>query len=301
MAKKKSSSSDSSGCWYIILVLLCILYFFTRFPIIATLATIAIILLFVVYARRKKQKTEEESLGGEQTLETQKAESSSSVSATYPEVRLPSIQQESKLDITIPEEKDGAPLQYTYTVKISLLDEAALRHHHKNKEWYFIPKDIDGEMHLFLGDDDIAILNQREDMLRDWIRRKDPYIICFKNLSEKNGATAFIAFYKDKRKGNEWREQIVVALTSYKSSEKQDIIELMHPGEEVFLEEDETGVAVMVDGEPIGKLPQKYATRFIEEGIYAAFLEKTEYDDGGNNSNYKERPYIRIFWTTRAE
>lgn len=236
-----------------------------------------------------------------QSPDIQKDEDQKYVSATYPEVKIPPILKESKLDIVIPDRKDGAPLQYTYTVKISLLNETALRAHHENKNWYFTPQDIDGKVHLFLGDDDIAILKQREDMLRDWIRRGDPYIICFKNLSEKSGATAFIAFYRDKRKGNEWREQTVVALVSYKSSEKQDIIMSLQEGDEVTLVEDDTSVEVRVDGDPIGKLPKKYAKRYIEEDAYGAFFEKIEYDEGDSNLNFKQQPYIRIFWTTRAE
>lgn len=301
MAKKNSSSTNSSGCGYITPIILVFLYFWAKFPIVGTLTLIIIILLFVVYARYKKRQVDSTDQGSTQSPDIQQDQSSNFVSTTYPEVKLPPILQESKLDIVIPERKDGAPLQYTYTVKISLLNEAALRTHHENKNWYFTPKDIDGKIHLFLGDDDIATLSQREDMLRDWIKRNDPYIICFKNLSEKDGATAFIAFYRDKRKGNEWREQTVVALLSYKSTEKQDIIETLKEGDEVTLVDVGTGVEVWVDHEPIGKLPSKHAKRYIEEDAYGAFYEKFEYDEGDSNLNFKQQPYIRIFWTTRAK
>lgn len=208
-----------------------------------------------------------------------------------------------KLDIVIPEMKDGSPLKYTYNVKINLTDEVALRRHHELEDWYFDPVIIDGEIHLLLGEDDIGTLADRVDMLIDWITREDPYIICFKNLSETDGATAFLAFYRDKRKGNEWRDQTVVGLTAYKSNARQEIIMFLHEGEEVDLEENEegTGVNVVSGGDVIGKLPAKYAKRYEKEGAYAAFVEKIESDDGGSNLDFKDQPFIRIFWTTRAQ
>ena len=164
------------------------------------------------------------------------------------------------------------------------------------KDWNFTPKDINGDIHLFLGDDDVGVLVDRVDMLRDWLKRGDPFLLYFENLSKENGCLGRIAFYRDKRKGNEWREQTVVSLVSYKSGEKQEVLESLQEGDEVQIEEeDDDNVSITSDDQMIGKLPKKYARRCVEEGAHSAFIEKLEYDEVG-----KMQPFIRIYWTNRA-
>lgn len=232
--------------------------------------------------------------GAEPVCSQNKQEIPSSVhSAVSPKILQNS---DSDLDIVIPSRKDGAPLIYNYRVKITVTDEDCLRRHHAEKDWSFTPKDINGDIHLFLGNDDIGILVDRVDMLRDWLRRGDPFLLCFENLSEENGCFGHIAFYRDKRKGNEWREQTVVSLISYKSGEKQEVIEYLNEGDEVQIEEeDDDNVIITSNDEMIGKLPKKYVRRCVEEGVHSAFIEKLEYDEGG-----KMQPFIRIYWISRA-
>lgn len=203
-----------------------------------------------------------------------------------------------KYDVIIPSKKDGAPMAYKYSVSFLLTNEDALVMSMANKEYFLTAKEIDGSFHLFSGDTDIGVLLQREEMMRDWIKRDDPYLICVEKISgDSDMCTAFLAFYKDKRKGNDWREQSVVALTSYKSEEKQENIMFLEEGEELSLEDDlDDHVVVYSGGLEIGKLPAKYARRFLEDGAYAVFFERTEETD-----DWKEKPYVRIYWYDRAD
>ena len=109
-----------------------------------------------------------------------------------------------------------------------------------------------------------------------------------------NGEEVNLRFYKDKRFGNEYREQTVCKLTGCKSESKQETISFMDIGDEVDLEEDydhDDAVIASYQGDPIGKLPKKVALRFLQEEAYAAYLEKLEQDD-----EFRDIPHIRIYW-----
>lgn len=201
-----------------------------------------------------------------------------------------------QMDIVIPNKKDGAPLAYHYRVKINLTDKESLLRHHEQKEWYFTPIETDGDIYLFMGDDEIGILSERVSMLKYWLRKGDPYILCFENLSEDKGCFGHIAFYRDKRKEHEWREQTVIALDAYKSKDRQSTITNLEEGHELKLIDvsvKSPSYNVQSGKSVIGKLPKEYAQKVSEEGAHVVFFEKAQYD-----GEYKERPYVRIYWTT---
>lgn len=222
----------------------------------------------------------------------------SSYQATEFKPRLPL--QYPKPDIVIPEWKDGAERYNCYRVKIKVTDGETLVSHALAKDYMLEPKEIDGEFHLLSSGADIGILLDRDDMLRDWIVRGDPYFLCLEHVlkeTPEEGCTGQIAFYRDKRKGQEWREQTVTPLTAYRSDQKQSLIWDIKEGAHLVLRKDSDyadSVVVIWQGSVIGKLTKNQAKRYLEEGAYSAFFERREYD-----KDYKDKPYIRIYWKNR--
>lgn len=202
-----------------------------------------------------------------------------------------------EVDITIPEWKDGAQRQYWYSVKINVTDMETLTKRALAKEYLLDVKEISNEIHVFSLENDIGILVDRVDMIRDWLERGDPYFFCIEHVypnEPEKPCTGMLAFYRDKRQGQEKREQVVIALTAYKSDEKQSNITICIAGEELNLQEDfEHEDSVIVSGSwgEIGKLPQKYAKRYLEEKAYGVFFEKAEPEN-----DFIEKPFVRIIW-----
>lgn len=192
-----------------------------------------------------------------------------------------------------PSRKEGHPIRYAYRMGFTAADGVDVITD--------ILGDAEKEVAVKADGDRIALIyngvcfghindSDKALMLSDWERKGFPCsAIILATGNEVN-----LRFYKDKRIGLDYREQTVCKLTSCKSGSKQDTISCMEVGDEVELEEDydrDDAVIVYYTGDPIGKLPKKQAVKFLEEGAYAAFLEKLEEDDDCN-----EIPYIRIYW-----
>lgn len=133
-------------------------------------------------------------------------------------------------------------------------------------------------------------------MLSDFIRREEPYFAVLRYPGDK----MVLAFYRDRRKGQEQREQTVSTLTRYKSSEAQDNISFLSEGDELQLESDYDNngnefVAVESDAGIIGRLPKKIAERVSYDQPYGVFFEKyEEVETDDFETIYK--PYVRIYW-----
>ena len=155
--------------------------------------------------------------------ETPKPQNNTSqVSASAaPKPYIPSTPKK-EVNITIPEWKDGAERKYWYSVKINVTDMKTLSERAIAKEFLLDVKEISGEIHVFSGNNDIGILEDKVDMIQDWLKRNDPYFFCMEHVypdEPEKPCTGILAFYHDKRKGQEWRDQTVVALTAYKGEE----------------------------------------------------------------------------------
>ena len=199
--------------------------------------------------------------------------------------------------IKFPTKKNGHPIQYAYAFDITpapgidiindIIDDS---------EKFLIPEPMGDEISLTYNGVIVGSIKNPEKavMLNDWIKKGFPYDA----ILRADGKTVNLRFYRDKRIGNEYREQTVVAITGYKSGSKQDSISFLEPGDEVDLGENyerEDTVDVLIDGiDKIGALPKKIATRVIEEGAYAAFYEKGEAQETDDGTIIK--PYIRIYW-----
>lgn len=200
--------------------------------------------------------------------------------------------------VKLPERVDGAPLLYQYKgVNAELLNKEVFYQAAEKGLWELTPKKIDGAYHLFLLNTDAAILRdkKKEEMLDDWIRRGDPYKALLNKLTAEGNLTIFLAFYRDRRKGQEWREQSVVTLTGYKSEEVQDYLFGYEQGEPLELEEShekEGRIDVVKNGFRLGSLPAKIAKRCEDADPYGIFVESIDLDDDGEYYV----PTVRLFW-----
>ena len=205
-----------------------------------------------------------------------------------------------KVDYTIPERIGDCLRLYTYTnLRVEPTAEAIqiAEKMQSDTTWTFSVANKSGKIELSYKDELFGVLCDKADMVADWLKRGDPLIIGLKTISNDDNLScqAFAAFYRDEQKRLAYRENEVVKLVKYASSDVQDNIGYMHEGEKVDLEEYYDGddsVVVSSCGLEIGQLPKKQVRKFIEEGCAGAFVEEIEYD------YEKDRyiPHIRIYW-----
>lgn len=194
----------------------------------------------------------------------------------------------------IPGKKDGAPLAYKYSIPFTPSNPGALLSAAKEKQWYLSAKQVGQEIHLFSAETDLGVLTERVDMVSDWIRRSEPYLIILERVNSETECTVMLVFYRDKQKYYANREQTVIALTAFKSEAKQDALSCLGESDELDLEEDwdkEDSVVVTFMGDAIGKLPKKYAQKYISDGAALVVFDHTEEDD-----EFIQKPYVRIYW-----
>ena len=206
------------------------------------------------------------------------------------------ISEETKIKkYPLPSKIDGHPIQYAYIkdfepqngidVTKDILDgeERIVEIHSSNEN-----------IELFWNGKIFGIIHdpQKAEMVSDWQRKGLP---CHAILLS-NGKQVNLRFYRDKRIGNEFREQTIVALSDYKSAAKQEVIEFLENGDELHLVEncdkdDAVDVIPRYDLDKIGSLPKEIAVKYLQEGAFGAFYERGDENDDG-----VIKPYIRIFW-----
>lgn len=249
-------------------------------PIVGIIALVFAVLLFVysLYLAKKTVPAPDNTLDN--------------ASDNAPDVRLPSM-------------LDGAPLAYHYE-KVPIVTteqtEAGALSMAAEHRWELTPK-IDGDkVKLFFDDFCMGIMDQRADMMIDWIKRGDPYKIILQNYNtETLSCVVYLAFYRDHFKGQQWREQSIVTLTGYKSKAKQETISFLSAGDELELDEDydhEGSVVVLYRGDEIGKLPGKMASKYLAEGCFGARIEQVD-EELNDNADYVYTPIVRIFWNNK--
>lgn len=197
-------------------------------------------------------------------------------------------------DVVIPEKKDGAPLAYRYSVPFVPSDINDVLSAAKAERWYLSAKQIGSDIHLLSEEADLGILTERADMVSDWLRRDEPFLVILERVNSEAGCTVMLVFYRDRLKYYANREQTVTALTAFKAESKQDILSCLEETDELELEENwdkEDSVAVVYMGDTIGNLPKKYAQRYISDGAALVVLDHMEEDD-----EFIKKPYVRIYW-----
>lgn len=141
----------------------------------------------------------------------------------------------------------------------------------------------------------------KAEMVRDFISKGEPCIAYI--LPDRTNVN--LRFFRDRRKGQEWRKQTVIVPVNYKGSNQQEIISCLREGEPLLLDEDEKPGTIFSHGDPIGKLRAADIKRTDEIGIYGLFVEKIEKtkittDEYSMESKTVYVPHIRIIWMDAA-
>lgn len=197
--------------------------------------------------------------------------------------------------VRIPDKKDGAALAYRYSVPFVPSDLNATLSAAKAERWYLSAKQVGKEIHLFSEEADLGILTERAEMVSDWIRKGDPYLVILERINSETGCTVMLVFYRDKQKYYANREQTVTALTGFKREDKQETILLLAAGDELEAEEDyekEGRVLVSSCGSVIGSLPAKHAARFLADGAALIVFDHGDEDE----ESLIIKPVVKIYW-----
>ena len=189
-----------------------------------------------------------------------------------------------------PKKLNGHPLQYAYVLKLTPLVD--LRQSVLCGEEKIVGvESSDTVINVIYNGEIVGTSDDagKLKMLKDWEEKGFPRNgIILSDCEHLN-----IRFYADRRKNNSFREQTVTPLYCFQSEQAQGVIAVLENGDPLELEEingKENAVIVSYESEKVGELPKKLADRFLEEGAYGAFFEKT--DSVGDI----EKPYVRIYW-----
>lgn len=209
-------------------------------------------------------------------------------------------EKEETTQITIPSSKDGIPLAYKYSKQeIAQLDyDVAMTAAHNNS-WELSAAIENNEISLYSDGAKIGLLSGNHvDMMKDWIKNEEPYLIYLENINtEQKTAVASLFFYRDKRKSLSYREQTVVKLTRYSDEYAQLTIPFLTPGTELDISEEydldkDTEYVSISSGFEIGRLPKRISERYFDEGAAACFFD--HYEDDPNSLKYI--PFVVIYW-----
>ena len=158
-----------------------------------------------------------------------------------------------------------------------------------------------GRIHIEKYDTDIGVVLDRTDMINDWIKRND-LIKCWLSKIGDNENILAVAFYRNEQSHLKYCDTDIIKLTHCYSEDSQMQISCLEKG--VKLEFDDNydlldyndfeskNIWVVSHAQSIGKLPKKYANKYIDEGAKAIFLDHVEYDEEKD----KETPYVIVYW-----
>lgn len=198
-----------------------------------------------------------------------------------------------------PEHADGQPLQYSYRLEFEPEPGVDVRADILAGEEKIVQVGYDDETGDVLLVHEGTLFGrihnaQQANMVRDYLGRKNPVGA----ILLEDCKTVVLRYYRDRRIGQEWREQTVVKLQNCKSTRRQELIASLTPGDELDIEEDEEGsgkLYVTEKGQPIGTIPAKLARRFYDDGGYLIAVERI-IDETDDDFKHWELPELRIFW-----
>lgn len=206
-----------------------------------------------------------------------------------------------KIDISVPSIIDNCVRLYYYSVNFIPVSNAeeVVAQIMQEKKYELSIQVKENKIIAFYQDRELGEIIQRQDMIKDWLKKKDLIKLYFERYSSDDleKCHVFIAFYRDEQARLSRREQSVVKLTNYKNEDARTGQIGLKDGAlldfdtDIDFEAPEDTVWITYAGYEIGRLPKKYAKRYIEEGATAVFFDRFETDE-----NYEDIPYVKIYW-----
>lgn len=205
----------------------------------------------------------------------------------------------------VPPSIDDKTQAYRYLHPLNVLDFDLLVTVFEEREYMLEIEQENGFTYAIIRGQRLGYISEHFDMIADFIQRGDPIKFFLKEYEEGKECIVKIVFYKDKAAPHKWREQTVVPLVSYKSSEFQDFACCAYSKEEVTFRKyygrnNSLTFIVLNDGYEIGKVPKKIANRIESDGYsYAEIeevIEEEDEDDYDGDSETIYHPVIRIYW-----
>ena len=201
---------------------------------------------------------------------------------------------------------DGASRQYRYEFEFTPTDEDAegvlwaLTGASRRTAHELAPQIANDRVELLFNGVLVGYTLFKFDMFSDWVNREDPLKIYLLEADRDAGIfRAAVDFYQDRRKKNSWREQSVVALSSFKSRDKQEVIAALSCGQELDVDDSADSadhVEVCYQGEAIGNLPSDVKRRVLDEGLTLVTFEKSVAVGETTDGDAIEKPFVRIYW-----
>ena len=189
---------------------------------------------------------------------------------------------------------------YRYGFSLGAPVPEVLKASFEAEEYLFDVKQTDGITYAMLGGQVAGIVNERCDMISDWIQKELPFRLFLNNYTECEDCKVILLFYKDKSAAHKWREQSVVSLTAYKGKARQEISAYLDSKDEVkigdeYFGNDDDDAVVTYNGEAIGKVPPKICKRIVEDNYAFAEIEEIIQEENSSGDEVYH-PVIRIYW-----
>lgn len=149
---------------------------------------------------------------------------------------------------------------------------------------------------IFLLKDGVTLgqLAERVEMVSDWLQRQELVRVFLNRLDSASNLQVQLAFYRDEKKRLSHRETTICKLTHCGGEDRQMEISCLEVGELLSFEEDfdSNDLVWIVASDYIGALPKRIASRYLDEGAAAVFVEALE----TNEETYKITPHVKIYW-----
>lgn len=151
----------------------------------------------------------------------------------------------------------------------------------------------DGRIILSYKGIDVCELLERQRMVTDWLRNDDTMIFQISSCKAGEEGVA-VAFYRNEVKRLATKQNVIIKLTAYASSDKQEAIAYLEDGQKLTIVDDDGDhvyVANYFNGFEIGNLPKKYENMYFDEGFSGIFFDHQEWDE----DREKAVPFVKIY------
>lgn len=153
----------------------------------------------------------------------------------------------------------------------------------------------DGRVFLTYVGAMVAILQDKQDMCTDWLKKNLPLVCQFSSF-EKNNEKVALAFYKDSRQRYDDYNTAVVELTAFNNEDAQFTISEMESTERLKVDKYE-GFVMDIYNNEIGKLPAKYRRLCEDDAVKAIYFDHYEVS---LNKDFEDIyiPFVKIYYNS---